>query len=116
TLLVLPTLYNLVEGARERRAAKRAAKAGEADGAGAVLAGVGAGAVLAGEASAGASSADDASMPPHHPPRRELREHGQPDGHAGSSNDDAAGSPQGPSNDDAAGSPQRSLSEDAAGD
>jgi HAE1 family hydrophobic/amphiphilic exporter-1 len=28
TLIVLPTLYNLVEGARERRAAKRAAKAG----------------------------------------------------------------------------------------
>jgi hypothetical protein len=29
TLLVLPTLYNLVEGARERRAARRAAKRGE---------------------------------------------------------------------------------------
>ena len=29
TLLVLPTLYNLVEGARERRVAKRAAKAGD---------------------------------------------------------------------------------------
>ncbi|BDV29477.1 efflux RND transporter permease subunit [Microbacterium terricola] len=28
TLLVLPTLYNLVEGAKERRAARRAAKAG----------------------------------------------------------------------------------------
>jgi HAE1 family hydrophobic/amphiphilic exporter-1 len=28
TLLVLPTLYNLVEGARERRTARRAAKAG----------------------------------------------------------------------------------------
>ncbi|MGN7860733.1 efflux RND transporter permease subunit [Microbacterium sp. 22303] len=32
TLLVLPTLYNLVEGARERRAAKRAAKAGGSQG------------------------------------------------------------------------------------
>ncbi|GAA1920086.1 efflux RND transporter permease subunit [Microbacterium aoyamense] len=30
TLLVLPTLYNLVEGAKERRAARRAAKAGSA--------------------------------------------------------------------------------------
>ncbi|WP_336648227.1 efflux RND transporter permease subunit [Microbacterium sp. MMO-10] len=29
TLLVLPTLYNLVEGAKERRAARRAAKRGE---------------------------------------------------------------------------------------
>ncbi|MFD5224328.1 efflux RND transporter permease subunit [Microbacterium sp. NPDC058342] len=35
TLIVLPTLYNLVEGARERRAAKRAARGGgEADGEG----------------------------------------------------------------------------------
>lgn len=32
TLVVLPTLYNLVEGARERRAAKRAAAAGAAAG------------------------------------------------------------------------------------
>ena len=30
TLVVLPTLYNLVEGARDRRAAKKAAKAGAA--------------------------------------------------------------------------------------
>jgi len=32
TLVVLPTLYNLVEGARERREAKRAAKRGDGDG------------------------------------------------------------------------------------
>ncbi len=31
TLLVLPTLYNLVEGAKERRIARRAAKAGASD-------------------------------------------------------------------------------------
>lgn len=31
TLLVLPTLYNLVEGAKERRAAKRAARAGDTE-------------------------------------------------------------------------------------
>ena len=31
TLLVLPTLYNLVEGAKERRLARRAAKAGSTD-------------------------------------------------------------------------------------
>ncbi|ALJ22127.1 efflux RND transporter permease subunit [Microbacterium sp. No. 7] len=37
TLLVLPTLYNLVEGARERRAARRAG-AGDAEGPGAVAA------------------------------------------------------------------------------
>src|SRR5690606_22872038 len=30
TLIVLPTLYNLVEGARERRAAKRARRDGDA--------------------------------------------------------------------------------------
>ena len=51
TLLVLPTLYNLVEGARERRAAKRGAAA---------------------LASAGAAAVEDDA--PTLPSRRELRE------------------------------------------
>jgi HAE1 family hydrophobic/amphiphilic exporter-1 len=39
TLVVLPTLYNLVEGARERRLARKAAKGGGAGGPGAEGAG-----------------------------------------------------------------------------
>ncbi|GAA4480615.1 efflux RND transporter permease subunit [Microbacterium panaciterrae] len=61
TLLVLPTLYNLVEGARERRAAKRAAKAGAGSDAG----------------SDSAVAATSAEAPVEHAlTRRELREHG----------------------------------------
>jgi len=37
TLLVLPTLYNLVEGARERRHAKRAGRGDAAGGTGTAL-------------------------------------------------------------------------------
>ncbi|WP_341976192.1 efflux RND transporter permease subunit [Microbacterium sp. LWO13-1.2] len=64
TLIVLPTLYNLVEGARERRRAKRA----------------GAGDVGSGSGDASESGTDDAaseSVLPHAHPltRRELREH-----------------------------------------
>ena len=52
TLLVLPTLYNLVEGARERRAARRLARGGGTDAAAApALAGAG----LAGSGSTGAA-------------------------------------------------------------
>ena len=65
TLLVLPTLYNLVEGAKERRQAKRAARSGQTDAEGALaLAGV------AGAAGgAGAGGAEDVPLT-----RRELRE------------------------------------------
>ncbi|SBS72971.1 efflux RND transporter permease subunit [uncultured Microbacterium sp.] len=62
TLLVLPTLYNLVEGARERRAARRAARDGVP-----ALAGVPAGAGFAGAELAGAEPADAPST------RRERR-------------------------------------------
>ncbi|HWU45527.1 MAG TPA: efflux RND transporter permease subunit, partial [Humibacter sp.] len=55
TLVVLPTLYNLVEGARERRAARRAAKRGAAAGA--------AGMPGAGAPDAGAQGADEPDVP-----------------------------------------------------
>ena len=65
TLLVLPTLYNLVEGAKERRQAKRGARPGQTDAEGAlVLAGVGA-------AGVGAASGSGEDVPLT---RRELRE------------------------------------------
>ena len=54
TLLVLPTLYNLVEGAKERRAEKRSAKAD----------------------AGGAAAEDSGPSAPHALTRRELREHG----------------------------------------
>ncbi len=81
TLLVLPTLYNLVEGARERRAAKRARREGsDSTDAELALAGV-PGVALAGGS---ASAAEDAPLT-----RRELRERdgdgpaeGEPDGGA----------------------------------
>lgn len=67
TLIVLPTLYNLVEGAKERR---RARKAGP-DAGGEAL-GPDAGPGVGPDASAGASGADEAEHPLT---RRELREH-----------------------------------------
>lgn len=67
TLIVLPTLYNLVEGAKERR---RARKAGP-DAGGEAL-GPDAGPGVGPDASAGASGADESEHPLT---RRELREH-----------------------------------------
>ncbi|MGN8026662.1 efflux RND transporter permease subunit [Microbacterium sp. 22242] len=61
TLLVLPTLYNLVEGAKERRAARRAAKPG-------------AGGAAPEQGPSLPGSADGAAA--HAVTRRELREHG----------------------------------------
>ncbi|WP_040168524.1 efflux RND transporter permease subunit [Microbacterium gorillae] len=68
TLLVLPTLYNLVEGAKERRAARRAARVDAERGSGPLRTGEvavvsGEVAVVSGEASAGAGQLT----------RRELR-------------------------------------------
>ncbi|WP_298863109.1 efflux RND transporter permease subunit [uncultured Microbacterium sp.] len=98
TLIVLPTLYNLVEGAKERRAAKRAARGGSGpedsgpdggDGpvrprtpiAPEIMLRSDVEAHLAGEA-AGASSGlvSDAL---HQPTRRELRSQGLPSAHPG---------------------------------
>ncbi|WEK61914.1 MAG: efflux RND transporter permease subunit [Candidatus Microbacterium colombiense] len=72
TLIVLPTLYNLVEGAKERR---RARKAGGSDAPVLVGAGAGAGADAAVAAVPGAQS--DASAEAHQLTRRELRERGE---------------------------------------
>ncbi|HCU79321.1 MAG TPA: hydrogenase expression protein, partial [Microbacterium sp.] len=65
TLLVLPTLYNLVEGAKERRQAKRAARSGQTDAEGALALAGAAGAA----GGAGAGGAEDVPLT-----RRELRE------------------------------------------
>ena len=85
TLIVLPTLYNLVEGAKERRQARRAGGAGRADSGPAPDAprGPGAsdgvrepvGAAVSGAAVSGAAGAsvDDDD---HHVTRRELRDRG----------------------------------------
>ncbi|GAA1144338.1 efflux RND transporter permease subunit [Microbacterium natoriense] len=87
TLIVLPTLYNLVEGAKERRRARKAGP--DADAAGGdrelVTAGVGgtpAAAGVGGEsdaASAGATATATSDGLPHAPQltRRELRERGE---------------------------------------
>nr|WP_275445020.1 efflux RND transporter permease subunit [Microbacterium aurum] len=75
TLLVLPTLYNLVEGARERRAARRAGDAGAGDeapeGDGPNDAGP-TDAARDGDAPASELAAELAASDPH--PRRALRE------------------------------------------
>ncbi|MBS1675447.1 MAG: efflux RND transporter permease subunit [Actinobacteria bacterium] len=92
TLLVLPTLYNLVEGAKERRAAKRAARGGgSTDGtgtsdpdapaapeapSGAAESATEAAATSTSQLSAiAAAYAEGADAAEHHPTRRELREH-----------------------------------------
>ncbi|WP_353618952.1 efflux RND transporter permease subunit [Microbacterium sp. ASV49] len=75
TLLVLPTLYNLVEGAKERRAARRAARAAEAEHAVEAepeLVAVGAGGAEAGDAEAAAGAAGVAAAA--YPTRRSRRE------------------------------------------
>ena len=64
TLLVLPTLYNLVEGAHERRLNRRIAGDAGASGSGAgTEAGAGAEAGAGGEAGAGSASPDAAEHP-----------------------------------------------------
>ncbi|WP_282847123.1 efflux RND transporter permease subunit [Microbacterium oxydans] len=77
TLIVLPTLYNLVEGAKERRAAR---KAGGSDAGGAPAPDAPAGpAAPAAATGPGAPVLIDASGLPHAPQltRRELRERGE---------------------------------------
>ena len=73
TLLVLPTLYNLVEGAKERRAARRAGTAADvSDAATGVLEPVLVGAGAAGAGSAAGAAADGGAAEPMLT-RRELR-------------------------------------------
>ncbi|MFT4230953.1 MAG: efflux RND transporter permease subunit [Microbacterium sp.] len=76
TLLVLPTLYNLVEGAKERRAARRAGGV-DAGGAGGVVGVVGEPVVPAGVAAGDSGAAGAAGVPPLSPApqtRRSRRE------------------------------------------